>query len=145
MPYKDRPRVLLIDDDIELINMYNLKFQVDGTMEFLTARTPGMGIDIAEHVQPQLILLDLVLPKSDKSFGVLNQDVGFHILELLKSNPRTKKIPVVIFTNLDERTKDNAERAKNIGAFDYWVKANFQPNQVIRRTQEILGLAIGSR
>jgi CheY-like chemotaxis protein len=133
-----RPKILLIDDDRDLLHMYDLKFRVDDTCDFTTAETPGKGIELAEQTHPDLILLDLVLPKGDKSFGRLNQDTGFHVLDLLKTNPATKNIPVVIFTNLDERTKGNVERAEALGAIDYWVKAHYQPKQIIEKVKKIV-------
>ncbi len=132
------PAVLLIDDDPILIEMYTTKFRLDGRIRLLTALTPGQGIEMASTEHPGLILLDLVMPKSDKRFGRLNEEVGFHVLETLKAHPKTKEIPVVIFTNLDERTKGYPELAKQMGALDYWVKAHYQPNQVVDRVHRLL-------
>lgn len=133
-----KPKILLIDDDIALVDMYTLKFQMDGTCDLVTATTPGKGLELAEQSALDLILLDLVLPKTERSFGKLNQEVGFHVLEVLKNSPLTKDIPVIIFTNLDERTKDNVQRAKAMGAIDYWVKAHWQPSQVVQKVKNVI-------
>lgn len=136
MPTK--PKVLLIDDDHSLIHMYTLKFTLDDTCELLTADTPERGLEIAQEAQPDIILLDLVLPKSAQSFGHLNKEIGFHVLEALKKEDKTKDIPVVVLTNLDEKTQGNVERAKELGAVDYWVKAHYQPAEVIEKVKSIL-------
>jgi len=132
------PKILLIDDDRTLLDMYSLKFQLDGGCQLLTAETPGRGIELAEQIHPSLILLDLVLPKSEKSIEELNQETGFQVLEMLKKDPTTKSIPVIIFTNLDERNKDNVERAKKLGAMDYWIKARWQPSEVVQMVKAIV-------
>lgn len=133
-----KDRVLLIDDDQDLLHMYSLKFEIDGTYELVTANNPDQGLRHAKDAKPALILLDLVLPKSGRSFGYLNKEIGFHILEELESQRQTASIPVVILTNLDEKTQNNVERAKQLGALDYWVKANVKPAEVIERIHRVL-------
>ncbi|MFA5030379.1 MAG: response regulator [Patescibacteria group bacterium] len=133
-----KPKVLLIDDDHSLIHMYTLKFTLDDTYELLTADTPERGLEIARDASPDIILLDLVLPKSAQSFGNLNKEIGFHVLEELKKDEKTKDIPVVILTNLDEKTQGNVERAKELGAIDYWVKAHYQPAEVIEKVRQLV-------
>jgi len=133
-----KPKILLIDDDQALLHMYSLKFKIDDIYELLTADNPEQGLARAKESSPALILLDLVLPKGAQSFGHLNKEIGFHVLEELKRDKRTAGIPVVILTNLDEKTQGNVERAKKLGAVDYWVKANVKPAEVIERVNELL-------
>ncbi len=66
------------------------------------------------------------------------EEVGFHVLEMLNATTATKAIPVIIFTNLDQTTKDNVERSKALGALDYWVKAHWQPSQVVEMVKKIV-------
>lgn len=132
------PRILLIDDDQALLDMYRLKFKLDGGCELLTAADPVSAVAVAEREQPDLILLDLVLPKTERSMGTLNQEIGFQLLGELRASPATNAIPVVIFTNLDERTQGHVERAKALGAKDYWVKANLPPAEVIARVRALV-------
>ncbi len=128
----------MIDDDHSLIHMYTLKFTIDGSCELLTADTPERGLELAKETKPDIILLDLVLPKSAQSFGNLNKEIGFHVLEELKKTEDTKEIPVLILTNLDEKTQGNVERAKDLGAVDYWVKAHYQPGEVVEKVKTII-------
>lgn len=138
---KAKPRVLLIDDDHSLIHMYTLKFSLDNKCELLTADTPKRGLEIANEAQPDIILLDLVLPKSATSLTHLNREIGFHVLEELKKNEITKRIPVVILTNLDEKTQGNVERAKQLGALNYWVKAHYQPAEIVEKVKKFVHIA----
>lgn len=58
-----KSKVLLIDDDHSLLHMYTLKFSIDGTVELLTADTQERGLAVAQQTHPDLILLDLIMPK----------------------------------------------------------------------------------
>jgi CheY-like chemotaxis protein len=135
---QNKPKVLLIDDDQTLVDMYKLKFSLDANYSLLTAGDTVRAIQLAESEQPQLILLDLILPKQEGLPGTLNKEVGFHLLGLFKGSPKTKSIPVVVFTNLDERTQDNVERAKKLGALGYWVKAHYKPAEVVEKVKKIV-------
>lgn len=132
------PTVLLIDDDRSLLDMYSLKFSLDGTCRLLTAESPEQGLALAESAGPDLILLDLVLPKREGLAPALNKEIGFAVLKELKTNPATKRIPVIVFTNLDEENQGNVERAKELGAADYWVKAKHQPAEVVEMVKVLL-------
>jgi len=133
-----KKKVLLIDDDHSLIHMYTLKFSLDDTCELLTTDTPERGLEVAKQVKPDLILLDLILPKRGGLPESLNKEVGFNVLEELKKNSKTKDIPVVILTNLDEITQGYVKRAKELGALDYWVKAHYQPADVVEKVKKIV-------
>jgi len=134
----DKPIILLIDDDPTLVEMYSFKFNRDGFCVFLTADGTIKALQIAESEQPDLVLLDLILPKEGGLPSILNKEVGFHLLGLLKSNPKTKNIPVVVFSNLDERNHNNVQRAKKLGALDYWVKAHYKPSEVLEKVKAII-------
>lgn len=73
----NKPKILLIDDDHSLIHMYTLKFSLDASCELLTADTPERGLEVAEKIKPDLILLDLILPKKVGLPESLNKEVGF--------------------------------------------------------------------
>lgn len=135
---KYKPTVLLIDDDQELIKLYTIKFGLDGAYVFQTADTPARGLEAVTQTHPDLILLDLILPKHAELGKKLDKEHGFQLLETLKTDPTTKDIPVVVLTNLDEQTQGNVERAKALGASDYWVKAYFTPGEVVEKVKSIL-------
>jgi len=133
-----KSKVLLIDDDHELIHLYTLKFSLDGTFEFLSADTQERGLEVAEKVHPDLILLDLIMPKHDSLAPDLDKEAGYNVLASLKKIPATAMIPVVILTNLDEKMQGNVERAKELGAVDYWVKAMHSPAEVLEKVKQLL-------
>lgn len=130
--------ILLIDDDKALIDMYTFKFRRDGTFRFLSATNPQEGIDIAKKEKPYLILLDLIMPKQLGMPESLNKETGFWLLERLKSDPMTRNIRTIVFTNLDEDVSDNSSRAKFLGAEDYWLKAHLKPSEVLEKVKVLL-------
>lgn len=121
----NKTKILFIEDDRDQIFLYQTKFELEG-FEFLTARYGCEGLIIAVEKQPDLILLDLVLIKED----------GMEILKQLKENGKTKKIPVIILTNLAK--KDLAEKGKELGAVDFIVKAQTTPSEIVERVRKIL-------
>lgn len=133
-----KPKILLIDDDQSLRDMYELKFRIDGSCDFTTAADPAQGLRLAEEILPDLILLDLVLPKSEQSLATLNEEIGFQLLASLKSNPVTNTIPVIVFTNLDDKTEHYAGRARSLGAYDYWIKAHCLPADTVQKVKSVI-------
>ncbi len=133
-----KKKVLFIDDEPEMINLYTLKFTIDGTYEFVTATTQEKGLEVAANIHPDLILLDLIMPKHRGLVDVLDKESGFEVLQTLKKSPATQDVPVVILTNLDEVMQGNVERAKELGATDYWVKAKYSPAQILAKVKELL-------
>ena len=103
---------MIIDDDPLISRMYQKRLSDDGHRA-LTAENGSDGFVIAKREHPDLILLDLMMPK-------LN---GVETLKLLKNNSETKDIKVIILTNL-ENTSDEIEKAKAMGALNYWIKAS---------------------
>ena len=106
-----KSKVLLIEDDIPSVKIYRNKLEMN-QFDVSVATTGDEGLRKAQAEQPDAIILDLILPGLD----------GFLVLEELKKDPRTEKIPVVILSNLGQ--KDDIERGKALGAVDYLVKAD---------------------
>ncbi|MDX9859269.1 MAG: response regulator, partial [candidate division Zixibacteria bacterium] len=69
--------VLLIDDDPDILHMYTLKFSLEETVSLVTASTPEKGLALAKRLTPDLILLDLILPKTSGLPQFLDKRVGF--------------------------------------------------------------------
>lgn len=118
------PKILIIDDDPFIVDMYVLKFT---EQKFLVevAHDGKEGIKKIKEYQPDIVLLDVVMPVMD----------GFGVLEALKDNPaRTYKI--ILLTNLGQ--KSDVDRGKELGANDYIVKAHFTPSEVVARVRALL-------
>lgn len=84
------------------------------------------GAEMAEKEKPDLILLDLILPKKD----------GFEVLVDIKKNPTTAVIPVVVLTNLE--SAEDIDRALEGGASAYLVKTNYRLEDVLEKVKNLL-------
>ncbi|MBU1091501.1 response regulator [Patescibacteria group bacterium] len=121
----NKKTVLFIEDDEHLQKVMSACLKENG-YNVLNATDGELGIKIIEEENPDLILLDLILPKKD----------GFEVLEYLKSEEKFKNIPVVVSTNLEE--KHDIERAMSYGVRAYLVKANHRPDEIVAKISEIL-------
>jgi len=121
-------KILFIEDEVSLQKAAIDFLKSEGYL-VASAYDGESGLALAEKEQPDLILLDLILPKKD----------GFHVLEELKKQKGTKDIPVIVFTNLGD-TKD-IERAIELGATTYLVKANYSLSEVIEKIRRSLQTA----
>lgn len=113
-------KILLIEDDLPLVRMYQIVFENTG-LSFLEAIDGEEGLQKAREDKPDLILLDLVIPKKD----------GFEVLKELKSDKATSKIPVFCLTVLGQ--KEDVEKAKHLGSEDYLIKTEVMPSDVVSR------------
>jgi two-component system, OmpR family, alkaline phosphatase synthesis response regulator PhoP len=113
----DEKKVLLVEDDESLRIMYETKFKQQGA-KVISAQDGAEALEKANKEKPDLILLDVILPQLD----------GFSVLEELKKNKETEKMPVIMLTNLS--TEEDKEKAKKLGAIDYIVKATLTPTEV---------------
>ncbi|MCX6784430.1 MAG: response regulator [Candidatus Komeilibacteria bacterium] len=117
--------ILIVEDDSFLAQMYANKLQFSD-FTVLAAADGEKGLSMAKKQQPDLIVLDLILPKKD----------GFAVLADLKKDPTTQKIPVLILSNLSQRAE--VDRCLALGAVDYLIKAHTIPSEVVNRIKEIL-------
>jgi DNA-binding response OmpR family regulator len=109
--------VLLVEDDPAVLEMYRLRLELDG-YEVHTARDGEEGLQKAGDLSPDIIFLDIRLPKLD----------GFQVLEKLRTQSGTKDIPVIILSNYSE--KDLVDRGLKLGAHEYLIKAHTTPNKL---------------
>lgn len=113
-----KTKILLIEDEEMLANMYEVKFKNEG-YDLVKALDGAMGLELAKSAKPDFILLDIIMPKMD----------GFSVLKSLKDDPTTKNIPVMLLTNLGQ--DEDVQRGKQLGAVGYLVKANITPSEVV--------------
>lgn len=119
---EDPIKILLIEDEEMLANMYEVKFRNEG-FELLKANNGADGLEMAKSTKPQFVLLDIIMPKMD----------GFSVLTAMKEDPDLKDIPVLLLTNLGQ--DEDIERGKKLGAVGYLVKANVTPADVVDRVK----------
>ena len=115
----DDVQVLFIEDDPTVAQMYKLKLELDGYTVNM-AKDGEEGLKLANELKPDIIFLDIRLPKMD----------GFAVLEGLRSNESTKQIPVVILSNYGER--ELVERGLKLGALEYLIKSQTTPANLSR-------------
>lgn len=117
--------ILLVEDDVFLGNIYKTKFTMEG-FNISLAENGEQGLKEALKKKPDLILLDILLPKMD----------GFTVLNKLKADDTVKNIPVILLTNLGQ--KDDVEKGLDMGAVDYLIKAHFKPSEVVEKVRQVL-------
>lgn len=124
MPDK-KIKILLVEDDTFLVEMYTTKFELEG-FGVISAEDGQKGLDMAKKENPDIILLDILMPKMD----------GFAVLEALKKDKDLAGIPVVLLTNLGQ--KDDVKKGFEKGAVGYLIKAHFMPSEVVDKIKKIL-------
>ncbi len=118
--------IYLVEDDSFISGMYQTKLKNMGYTVELAADGEVAWARLQQDPLPDLVLLDVVLPKKD----------GFEILEELRANERTKDLPVILLTNLGQ--KPDVERGVKLGADDYIIKAHYTPSEVMEKVEKIL-------
>jgi len=122
---KLKNKVLIVEDDPTLAEMYGAKFKSEG-FDVLHAGDGVEGLAIAKAKQPDAILLDVMMPKLD----------GFATLKELRADKSFKKTPVVMLTNLGQT--EDIQKGKALGADDYFVKANQTPAEIVAKVKALL-------
>ena len=118
-------KILLVEDDVLISEMYVNKLSSAG-FEVAVAKDGDEAIAKTKEIKPDLILLDVVLPKKD----------GFEILKEIKEYPETKNIKAIFLTNLGE--EENIKRGREAQADAYLIKAHSTPSDIVEKVKEIL-------
>jgi len=119
-------KILFIEDEAALQKTFGDILGQEGH-KMISAMDGEEGFRLAKSEQPDLILLDLILPK-------LN---GFEVLKRLKEEKATEDIPVIVLTNLEGM--GDVEKALELGAMTYLVKANYSLEEVLQKIKQALG------
>lgn len=121
----DDVRVLFVEDDVSVAQMYRLKLELDGY--WVDVAGDGIAaLEKARTLQPDIIFLDIRLPKLD----------GLAVLEALRADEATASIPVVILSNWNE--KELVERGASFGALDHLIKSQTTPARLSQRLRDWL-------
>ena len=118
-------KILIIEDDKFLLKLYTNKLKSNG-FEVSGSLTGEEGMNKISAEKPDLIILDLILPRKS----------GFEVLSELKINPKTKNIPVIILTNLGQ--KSDVKKGLEMGAITYLAKTEFSVNKLPEIVRENL-------
>ena len=120
MPEQEKKKILVIEDDRSLQNALVEIITQEGFASE-SALEGEEGLAKIRTFAPDLILLDIILPKKD----------GFEVLAEIKKDEAMKNIPVLILTNLEE--VDNVQKALDLGATNYMVKSDFSLKDVVEK------------
>ncbi len=119
-------KILFIEDESALQRAVGRVLSEEG-YEILSALDGETGLELVTEKHPDLILLDLILPRKD----------GFAVLKELKGNPGTRDIQVVILSNLEG--SEDIGKAIELGATTYLVKTNYRLEEVVEKIKGVLG------
>lgn len=122
---KGENRIIIIEDEKMLAEMYATKLEMEG-FKAMTALDGKEGLELVKKEKPDLILLDIILPKLD----------GFLVLKEIKKDPDVKNIPVLMLTNLGQES--DVKKGKKLGADGYFVKANHSPAEIVEKVKQFL-------
>lgn len=120
-----KQKILIIEDEIATIKVLEGKFSAEG-FEVFVAEDGNAGLAAAFTESPDLIILDIMMPKKD----------GFAVLKELRADSRGKDIPVVILTNLSDA--ESIKSGMEGGACDFLIKADWSLDDIVRKVREHL-------
>lgn len=125
-PGKHPKRILLVEDDESLANVYLTRLKAEG----YDVRHVGDGEEAlasAKAYHPDLVLLDVMMPKVS----------GFDVLDILRNTPETANLKVIMLTALSQQSDE--DRAQSLGVDDYLVKSQVVISDVMERIKHHLG------
>ncbi len=119
-------KILIVEDE-ELIKSLLQKKLVKEGYDVSTASNGEEGLEVMRRVSPDLILLDIIMPKMG----------GFEMMEEMRRDEKLEKIPVIVISNSGQPVE--LDRAKKLGAKDWLIKTNFDPEEVLEKVKKQLG------
>jgi len=120
-----KKKILIVEDEAALRNSLS-EFLGEEKFEVIKAADGEIGTQLAKKEKPDLILLDIILPKKN----------GFEVLAELKQAEATKNIPVILLTNLE--SPEDIEKAFALGVTTYLVKSNYRLEDIVNKIKETL-------
>lgn len=117
--------ILIVEDDEVILRALYLSFH-DGDFTIATATDGETALTMTQRLKPDLVLLDLVLPKMS----------GFDYLKNMKADPVLKPTPVIVLSNLG--TEENKALVMNLGALDYFVKSDTDLSVLVKKVKSVL-------
>ncbi|MEK7560054.1 MAG: response regulator [Patescibacteria group bacterium] len=120
-------KILLVEDDTFMLGILSERLKKSGfEVSMATDGEECMKVLEAQKSNLDIVLLDILLPKID----------GFEVLRRMKVSPELSSIPVVILSNLGQ--KEEVQKAKDLGAEDYIIKANFTTKEIVDKLLNVL-------
>ena len=121
----NKPTVLLVEDDPFLSSVLRMKLEKESFKVVRAADgDEALNFLIEQGIKPDLILLDLILPKKN----------GFEVLEIIRQDPLLEKLPLIIISNLGQPS--DIERGKALGVIDYFIKARLSVEELVNKVKK---------
>lgn len=121
----EKKKILIVEDEATLQKAL-AEFLAEDGFEVLCASDGEQAVALAKSKKPDLVLLDIILPKKD----------GYEVLTELKNEASTKSIPVILLTNLE--SPEDIDKAFEKGASTYLVKSNYKLEDIAKKVKETL-------
>jgi two-component system alkaline phosphatase synthesis response regulator PhoP len=118
-------KILIVEDDLHISKVYEIQLAREGFFTIL-ARDGEEALKLFEQENPNIVILDLMIPKKD----------GFEVLEEIRKNSKYSKIPILILSNLGQKTDES--RALKLGATEYLVKIDHPIQEVVNKIKSYL-------
>lgn len=116
-------KILIAEDDNFLQKMVTVSLQEEG-FDVITANDGEQALQQLEKEKPDLMLLDILMPKLD----------GFAVLEKLKE--QGNNVPIIVMSNLGQ--EEDVEKCKNLGAKDYCIKSDMEPGDLAKQVKKYM-------
>jgi len=120
----NKKKILVIDDESSLVEMLSIRLEVNN-YQVVSACDGQEGLDKARSEAPDLIILDLMLPKLD----------GYQVCRMLKSDEKYKQIPIIIFT---ARAQESDIKAGMEAGADAYITKPFEPNILLAKVSQLI-------
>ncbi len=118
-------KILVVDDDPFILDMYVLKFKDQG-FQIDTATDGQMALKKIETEKFDIVLLDVIMPKMD----------GFDVIKKIQEYKAPRTFKILFLTNFGQ--KEDVEKGMELGADGYIIKAHFTPSEVVTKVKELL-------
>lgn len=119
-------KILIIEDEELLCDLLQRKLSEEG-YQVSVAKDGAEGMGMIKEMKPDLILLDIVMPNKN----------GFEVMDEMQSDEKLKHIPIIVISNSGQPVE--IDKAKELGARDWLIKTEFDPQEVIEKVKKQIG------
>jgi len=119
----NKKKILIIDDEKEMVQLETMRLQAHG-YDVVVAYEGESGLELARTEKPDLIILDIMLPKAD----------GYEVCRRFKQDLQCRHIPIILVSAIDQKYDTNL--GKKVGADDYFTKP-FDPVSLLAKIKEL--------